>query len=313
MVRSRQCALSASYCRSPLMDGSVGLRFRWLLGSDPERSGKRYTPDGPEIDEETMRVLIVDDEPPAQTALANILSARSDVEHFDSANDASEALAKLAMDSYDVLLLDINMLDLSSTQLVDQLSERNLPLPSIVFVTAHAENAVAAFERHTVDYVLKPFSNESINEALDRAARRAKGERAAKLIEALPQLQKLSTPGHPMIAIKAKGRILFISPSDVVAVQAEGNYVSLQRESDSYLLRESISMVAEKLKPYGFIRIHRSSLVNTSFVVEIKPYSAGKYGLRVKGGKEYAVTGCYKKNLKPLTEFRIGSGAFLAE
>jgi two-component system LytT family response regulator len=260
-----------------------------------------------------MRVLIVDDEPPAQTALANILSARSDVEHFDSANDASEALAKLATDSYDVLLLDINMLDLSSTQLVDQLSERNLPLPSIVFVTAHAEHAVAAFERHTVDYVIKPCSNESINEALDRAARRAKGERAAKLIEALPQWQKLSSPGHPMIAIKAKGRILFISPSDVVAVQAKGNYVSLQRESDSYLLRESISMVAEKLKPYGFIRIHRSALVNTSFVVEIKPHSAGKYGLRVKGGKEYAVTGGYKKNLKPLTEFRIGSGAFLAE
>jgi two-component system, LytTR family, response regulator len=259
-----------------------------------------------------MRVLIVDDEPLAQTALGNILSARSDVEHVESANDASEALAKLTADSYDVLLLDINMLDLSGTQL-DQLRERNLSLPSIVFVTANVEHAVAAFERHTVDYVLKPFSNESINEALDRASRRAKGERAAKLIEALPQLQKQSSPGHPMIAIKAKGRILFINPGDVVAVQAEGNYVSLQRESDSYLLRESISMVAEKLKPYGFIRIHRSALVNTSFVVEIKPYATGKCGLRVKSGKEYAVTNGYKKNLKPLTEFRIGSGAFLAE
>jgi two-component system LytT family response regulator len=261
---------------------------------------------------EAMRVLIVDDEPRAQTALANILSARNDVEYFDSANHASEALEKLAMDSYDILLLDINTLDLG-TQLVDQLKERNLPLPSIVFVTAHLECAVTAFERYTVDYVLKPFSNESINQALDRASRRTKGERAAKLIEALPQLQKLSSPGHPMIAIKAKGRILFISPGDVVAVQAEGNYVSLQRESDSYLLRESISIVAEKLKPYGFIRIHRSALVNSSFVVEIKPYSAGKYSLRVKGGKEYAVTSGYRKNLKPLTEFRIGSGAFLAE
>jgi DNA-binding LytR/AlgR family response regulator len=98
-----------------------------------------------------MRVLIVDDYPLAQTALANILSARSDLEHFDSATDASEALAKLATDSYDVLLLDINMMDLSSIQLLDQLSERNLPLPSIVVVTAHAEHAVAAFERHTVD------------------------------------------------------------------------------------------------------------------------------------------------------------------
>jgi two-component system LytT family response regulator len=261
---------------------------------------------------ETMLVLMVDDERLAQTALANVLSARSDVEHFDSANDAIEALEKLATDSYDVLLLDINMLDRSGTELLDQLRERNRPLPSIVFVTAQVEPAVAAFERLTVDYVLKPFSNESINEALDRASRRAKGERAAQLIEALPQLQKLSRPGHPMIAIKAKGRILFINPGDVVAVQAEGNYVSLQRESDSYLLRESISMVAEKLKPYGFIRIHRSALVNTSFVVEIKPYATGQYGLRVKGGKEYAVTRCYKKNLKPLTEFRIG-GAFLAE
>ena len=260
-----------------------------------------------------MRVLIVDDDRASQTALANVLSARRDVEHFDSANDAIEALEKLATDAYDVLLLDINMLDLSGTELVDQLRERNLPLPSIVFVTAHAEHVVAAFQRYTVDYVLKPFSNESISEALDRASRRAKGERATKLIEALPQLQKPSRPDHPTFAIKAKGRILFINPGDVVAVQAEGNYVSLQRESDSYLLRESISMVAEKLKPYGFIRIHRSVLVNTSFVVEIKPYSTGKYGLRIKGGKEYAVTSGYKKNLKPLTEFRIGSGAFLVE
>jgi len=133
------------------------------------------------------------------------------------------------------------------------------------------------------------------------------------LIEALPQLQKLFCPGRPLIAIKAKGRILLINPGDVVAVQAEGNYVSLQRESDSYLLRESISRVAEKLKPYGFIRIHRSALVNTTFVVEIKPYSTGKCGLRVKGGKEYAVTSAYKKNLKPLTEFRIGNGVFLAK
>jgi two-component system, LytTR family, response regulator len=259
-----------------------------------------------------MRVLIVDDERLAHAALANVLSARSDVEHFDSANDAIEALEKLATDSYDVLLLDIEF-DPSGSQLVDQLRERNLPLPSIVFVTAHVEHAVAAFERHTVDYVLKPFSNKSINEALDRASRRSKSERVAKLVEAMPQLQHLSRPGHPMIAIKAKGSILFINLGDVVAVRAEGNYVSLQRGSDSYLLRESISRVAEKLKPYGFIRIHRSVLVNTSFVVEIKPYPTGKCGLRLKSGKEYAVTSGYKKNLKPLTEFRIGGGAFLAE
>lgn len=259
-----------------------------------------------------MRVLIVDESRQAQAALASVVSIRHDVEHFDSATDASVALEKLATDSYDVLLLDID-LELSQSQLVDQLRERDSALPAIVFVTARVEHAVASFGRHTVDYVLKPFSSETINEALDRASRRATGERAAKLIEAWPQLQTLSRPGHSMVAIKAKGRILFINPGDVVAVKAEGNYVSLQRESDSYLLRESISMVAEKLKPYGFIRIHRSALVNRSFVLEIKPCSTGKCSVRVKGGKEYTVTNGYKKNLKPLTEFRIGSGAFLAE
>ncbi|HEY6338671.1 MAG TPA: LytTR family DNA-binding domain-containing protein [Candidatus Sulfotelmatobacter sp.] len=260
-----------------------------------------------------MRVLIVDDEPLAQIALAKILAARADVEHFDSANDAVEALEKLSTDSYDVLLLDINMPELSGTELVDQLKARNPALPSIVFVTAHNEHAIAAFEKHAVDYVLKPFSNERIGAALDRAFRRAEGERAAKLIEALPQLQKLARAQHSRIAIKAKGRILFINPDDVVAVQAEGNYVLLQRESGSYLLRESISVVAEKLKPYGFIRIHRSVLVNALFVEEIKPYATGEYGLQVKGGKEYTVTRMYKKNLKSLAEFWIGGGAFLAE
>jgi two-component system LytT family response regulator len=263
-----------------------------------------------------MRVLVVDDEPLAQTALANILTARHDVEHFDAASDAIEALEKLANDSYDVLLLDINMPEMSGTELVDQLRQRGDPLPSVVFVTAHDKHAIAAFERHAVDYVLKPFSSERIGEALSRAFRMAAGERAAKLIEALPQLQKLSRPQYPQqcskIAIKAKGRILFINPGDVVAVQAEGNYVLLQRDSGSYLLRESISVMAEKLKPYGFIRIHRSVLVNTSFVEEIKPYPTGEYGLRVKGGKEYTVTRTFKKNLKSLAEFWIGTDTFLS-
>jgi DNA-binding LytR/AlgR family response regulator len=115
------------------------------------------------------------------------------------------------------------------------------------------------------------------------------------------------------VAIKVKGKILFISLSDLVAVQAEGNCVSLERIGSSYLLRESISTVAEKLEPHGFIRIHRSILVNTSFVEEIRPYSTGEYGLLVKGGKEYTVTRTYKKNLKSLAEFWIGAGAFFRE
>jgi len=229
-----------------------------------------------------MRVLVVDDEPLARTALSNILSARNDVDSFEVASDAVEAMDKLGRSSYDLLLLDINMPELSGLHLVDQLKQSEKPLPSIVFVTAHDQHAVRAFDHHAADYVLKPFSDDRVDEALDVAFRRTAGERATKLVGMLPQMQRIPRPS-PRIAIKAKGRILFIDPGVVVAVQAEGNYVLLQRENGSYLLRESISEMAEKLEPYGFIRIHRSVLVNTTFVEEIQPCQTGEYELRVKG------------------------------
>ena len=135
-------------------------------------------------------------------------------------------------------------------------------------------------------------------------------EATARLVEPFPVSQGLAQRQSSRFAIKAQGRILFMNLGDVVSVQAKGKCVYLQRKASSYLLRESISDVAEKLETHGFIRIHRSVLVNTSFVEEIRPLSTGEYRLRVDGGKEYTVTRTYKKNLKCLAEFWIGTGAF---
>ena len=259
-----------------------------------------------------MRVLIVDDEPLARTALAQILAARPDVERFDSASDAIEAQERLSKHSYDVMLLDISMPELSGLELLGRLQQYGRPLPSVVLVTAHAEHAVAAFEKHAVDYVLKPFSSERVNQALEFAFRRTASERAARFVELMPHLPVLQQKSFK-IAIKSNGRILFIDPHELVVVQAEGNYVLLQQQTGSYLLRESISTIAEKLKPHGFVRIHRSVLVNGSFVQEIRPCATGEYELRVRGGKEYTVTRTYKKNLKALARFWMGTGTFLAD
>jgi DNA-binding LytR/AlgR family response regulator len=136
------------------------------------------------------------------------------------------------------------------------------------------------------------------------------GERTARSMETVPGLRALARPQSLRVAIKVRGKILFINLGDVVAVQAEGKCVLLQQKARSYLLRESISVVAERLETYGFIRIHRSVLVNTSFVEEIRPLSTGEYCLRVEGGNEYTVTRTYKKNLQSLAEFWIGTGAF---
>ena len=130
---------------------------------------------------------------------------------------------------------------------------------------------------------------------------------AAILMRALRQLEAIAKRQAPRIAFKANGSILLLDLADILAVQAEGNYVSLRPRTNSYLVHESLSSMAEKLKPYGFIRIHRSVVVNISAVEEIQPLSTGEYRLRVKGGKEYLVTRTYKHNLKDLAQLWVGS------
>lgn len=134
----------------------------------------------------------------------------------------------------------------------------------------------------------------------------------SRMLDLLPQIEGMLTKTF-RIAIKAKGRILFVDPADVFTVEAQGNYVLLRRMSGSDLLRESMSAVAEKLRPYGFIRIHRSVLINASFVEEIHPLTTGEYVLRIRGGKEFHVSRTYKKNLHSITPLWFGTDGFHAD
>ncbi len=217
-----------------------------------------------------MRVLVVDDEPLARAALTELLSQRSDVEKFDVAEDAHEALATLRAHPYDVLLLDIHMPDLSGLQLIERLSKQDGPMPSVVFITAYQEHAVEAFEKRAVDYVLKPFDPKRVHEALDVAVRRSTQERAARLLEMLADLN-LRSERTTRIAIKDKGRVVFVDSGEL---------------------------------------INRSVLVNVAFVDTIQPGAGSEYLLRTKTGRQYHVTRTYRKNLRGLAQFWIGTEGF---
>jgi hypothetical protein len=145
-------------------------------------------------------------------------------------------------------------------------------------------------------------------------ARQMKANLPAKTLPAAATAVLDRQPAKPVkIAIKTKGRILLINPADILSVEAEGNYVLLRRRSDFYSLREAISSLAEKLKDYGFVRIHRSVLVNATWVDEIFPGPTGEYILRMAGGKEYMVSRTYKTNLKWLAQSWIGTDSFVDE
>jgi DNA-binding LytR/AlgR family response regulator len=179
---------------------------------------------------------------------------------------------------------------------------------------ANADVSASPVRRNTIcsiksrrDYTLESTAKDGFFERADTSLLPVTRIDAANLIRVLRQLEVMAKRQAPRIAFKAKGRILFLDLAEIVAVQAEGNYVSLRHRPNAYLVHESLSSVAEKLKPYGFIRIHRSVVVNISAVEEIQPLPTGEYRLRVKGGKEYLVTRTYKDNLRDLAQLWVGS------
>jgi len=131
-------------------------------------------------------------------------------------------------------------------------------------------------------------------------------------VDLLPQIEGILAK-RSRIAIKARGRILFVDPTEIVSVQAQGNYVLVRRNGGTELLRESMATVAEKLRSYGFVRIHRSIIINTLFVEEIVNLSSGDNIVRVKGGLEFPVSRTYKGNLHSITPLWIGTNGFRAE
>jgi DNA-binding LytR/AlgR family response regulator len=157
------------------------------------------------------------------------------------------------------------------------------------------------------DYTLESKAEDRFYEPADTSLLPITRVDAANLIRALHQLEVIAKRQAPRIAFKVKGSILLLDLADILAVQAEGNYVSLQHRPNPYLVHESLSSMAERLKPYGFIRIHRSVVVNISAVEEIQPLPTGEYRLRVKGGKKYLVTRTYKHNLRDLAQLWVGS------
>lgn len=164
-----------------------------------------------------------------------------------------------------------------------------------------------SLEEESTGHGSKPFLAENLHRAMSEYVQTHKTAPMPEVSIGLP-----SAPS-PKMAIKTNGKILFINPTELVSVHAEGNYVLLQKHAGSYLLRATMSEMLSKLERYGFIRIHRSLLVNKLFVEEMQPYPTGSYGLRLRGGKVYTVSRTYKKNLKALADSWIGTDSFEGE
>jgi len=201
-----------------------------------------------------LKVLVIDDERPALDELSWLLSQDPRVHDVLTCDSATEALRLLQDLEVDAIFLDVQMPGLTGLELAQVLARFKTP-PPIVFVTAHEEHAVDAFELRAVDYVLKPVRPERLAEAVRRVVEGA-GHAPAGDDEQIP--------------VERGGVTRFLNRSDIRYVEAQGDYARLHTADGSHLLRRPLTQLEEEWGPAGFVRIHRSLLVALAHVDEVR-------------------------------------------
>jgi two-component system LytT family response regulator len=178
-------------------------------------------------------------------------------------------------------------------------------LPIVIFTTAYDQYAVRAFEAHALDYLLKPFDQDRLHSAIERARaellKSTDRDLTNRLLDLLAQ-SRTESKGDRRLIIKAGGRVVFLDTDDIDWVEAAANYVKLHVGKDSYVLREGIGRISERLDPIQFVRIHRSAIANVRKIKELQPCNSGEYIVVLKDGKELSCSRGYRSGLQQLID-----------
>jgi len=259
-----------------------------------------------------MRALLVDDEEIARRGLRIRLERAGDVSVVGECANGAEAVGAIKRLTPDVVFLDIQMPELSGMEVAEALPAQSLP--HIVFVTAFDQYAVRAFEVHALDYLLKPINDRRLAETL-RHARAAisdvrDGAYARQVVAAfagLAQNHGVTTPApaSDRIAIPVDDRLAVVRVAEIDWVGALGNYVSLHVGKKSWHLRETVSAMEQRLAPHGFVRIHRSTLVNVQRVTELRSLSNGEFSVALIDGTLLKLSRGYRESLDLLIGRRL--------
>jgi two-component system LytT family response regulator len=240
-----------------------------------------------------IRALIVDDEPPARSKLRRLLKQDDRIEIAGEARDGTEALELVAATNPDLLFLDIQMPRMNGFEVLEVLGPE---CPQIIFTTAYDQYAIKAFEVRALDYLLKPFDQSRLREAVDRAVEmhgKPRGD-IDERIEALLGELRTRKPVLKRILLKTEGRIIFVDIERISRIEAEEKYVRLHVDLRSYLHRETMNSLEERLDPSAFVRVHRGEIVNMSFILELESLSHGDYQIVLKDGSRVPLGRTYR-------------------
>jgi two-component system LytT family response regulator len=243
-----------------------------------------------------IRALLVDDEELARRGLRVRLERASDMTVIGECANGGEAIAAIGRLAPDLVFLDVQMPEVTGFDVIDAIGPERVP--HIIFVTAYDQYAVRAFEVHALDYLLKPIDDERLAQALRRAREAvAAGRDEGFGTRFNGAMASVNQGTGARLAIPSGDRVVVVRIAEVDWVEASGNYVSLHVGKKSWLLRETIAAMDQRLAAHGFARIHRSTLVNTERVAELRALANGEFAVLLRDGTELKLSRSYRHAL----------------
>ena len=249
-----------------------------------------------------QRVLIVDDEPLGRERVRTLLERRKDPMVITEASNRREAVELLTSASFDLVFLDIQMPHGTGFDVVTDVGLDTMP--PVIFVTAHNDYAVKAFEIHALDYLLKPFTPERFYEALDRAIAISSDvesrEMRTRIKDLLDSIERHDAT-LKRIMVRTSDSIQFIHCNDIDWIESAGNYVKIWTGNKGHLIRQTMKSLEERLDGDMFLRIHRSTIVNIEQVQRLSVMFNGDYRVHLKGGKDLTLSRSYRHVIERFT------------
>jgi two-component system LytT family response regulator len=225
------------------------------------------------------RVLIVDDEALARERIRTLLASERDVTIVGECSGGREAVAAIVQHRPDLVFLDIQMPDLDGFQVLEAVAMDWLP--AVVFVTAYDEYAIQAFDVNAMDYILKPIEPARFQQALGRAVKRGPLDR---------------------FVIRAGGKVLFVKPGDIDWIEADGKLAQVHVGRETHAVRIPLKRLEERLEAHGFVRVHRSAIVNVDRIRELEPWFHGEYVVILKDGTKLTSSAAHSQALHRIVD-----------
>lgn len=250
---------------------------------------------------EQIRTLVVDDEPLARRRVVDLLRGVADVAVVGEARDGEEALRQIRELEPDLVFLDIQMPGRSAFELLDALDPDAVPV--VVFVTAFDEFALRAFDVHAIDYLLKPYHDTRLFDALERARGQLRHRERRQVEPRIESLLREMIPGRrslQRLTIRVGEKMYLVRVSDIDWIGADGNYLDVHVGDRTYKIRDSLARLEPSLDPEQFLRIHRSTVVNLDRIREVQRMFRGSYLVVLQDGTRLASSRRYRERFSRL-------------